>query len=163
MPRKHTSSDPALETSVAILREGMGPAVSNAFVIAPLWVPDVGSIGVIAFADLPYARPTVTRRRRRAKKTGCRNQAGEKLATSRADPGHRYAVGAGVVELARRIGLALGAAVFRVRKRALVASIRVGSGIRTEDGDGSATQPTPASPSPELSGRRGMAGDRGRM
>lgn len=144
MPHKDTSSDPALDTSVAILRDGIGPTVSGAFVIAPLWVPDIGCVGLITFANVPYAQVRVSRRR----------QAGGKLATSRAASRCFYEVGAGVVEFARRVGLAVGPAVYRVRKSTLIADIKVEDKFSGHFGDDVKEERRITSPSPEKGSRR---------
>lgn len=168
MPHKDVSSSAALNTSVDLLREGIGPAVSNAFAVAPLWVPGVGCIGLFTIADIPYARPPSKAGRRagggpRRRKHGTPHDSGRaksgsshrqqqgggggggKTAREPAKGGRggggeyshaRHVVGAGVVELARRVGVALGTAVFRLRKKSLVTSIRAeGSGCSIFGGD----------------------------
>lgn len=124
MPYKHTSSDPALDTSVAILREGIGPAVSNAFVIAPLWVLGVGCVGLITLTNIPYARPRMNRRCKRRQRQGVAVESGATRHRG-ANPRCPYVVGAGVVEFAQRVGLAVGGAVHRIRTRAVLAAITV--------------------------------------
>lgn len=173
MPHKYVSSSAALKTSVALLREGIGPTVSNAFVLAPLWVPGVGCIGIFTIVDIPYARPPPAAGRggggQRSKHGtphsnggakrnlshrqqhgggltnlvvggggggggGGRGEGGTTLHEAATAGGEgapnrvRYVVGAGVVEFARRVGVALGTAVFRLRKKSLVTSIRVEGG-----------------------------------
>lgn len=134
MPYKHVSSDSALETSVAILRDGIGPAVSKAFVIAPLWVPGVGCVGLVVLADIPYARQ---RTNRRYKQRTRQHIAEEPCAARRrgANPRCPYVVGAGVVEFAKRVGMALGGAVHRIRKRTVLAAITAEVGDHIGDNE----------------------------
>lgn len=144
MPHKRTSSDPALESSVAILRDSMGPAVAGAFVVAPLWIPGVGCIGLVTLADIPYSRPPRAARRGR---NGMH-------ARSRASSECPYVVGAGVVESARRVGLALGVAVHRTRKRALVTAIRAGGAV-SDRGSGASEHQARTIASPSKGKREG--------
>ena len=110
-PHEQASSDSALETSVAILREGIGPTVASAFVIAPLWVPDLGCVGLVTFTNVPYAIAPNLQERGQSRK--------------RSKPKH-FVVGAGVVECSRRVGLALGIAVVRIRRCSPISPLRVG-------------------------------------
>lgn len=164
MPHKQVTSSAALKTSVALLRDGIGNAVSNAFVVAPLWAPGVGCIGLFTIADIPYARPPPAAGRggggRRSKHgtlhgnglaestPSDRQQHGEDATTLgggsgggggsktlhaaggvEEEPTHvRHVVGPGVIELARRVGVALGTAVFRLRKKSLISSFRAEGG-----------------------------------
>lgn len=154
MPYKHVSASTALKASVALLREGIGPEVSDAFVLAPLWVPGIGCIGLITIADIPYANPPPAPegggRRRKPASSHHRQQHGEGQAPSGrtsdgatirrrvgVGSGARHAVCPGMVELARRVGVALGTAVFRLRKSSLVARIQVeGAGYSLPRGKG---------------------------
>lgn len=155
MPHKHVSSSAALKASVALLREGIGPGVSKAFVLAPLWAPGVGCVGLVTIADIPYSSSLTESGRRGVRRRkngyhraansggtncvrhGSRQHAGEGFrrgerfknnATADSEeeggPHIRYAVGAGVVDFARRAGVALGAAIFRLRNQALIASVK---------------------------------------
>ena len=163
MPHKHVSSSAALKASVALLREGIGSGVPNAFVLAPLWVPGVGCVGLITIADVPYTRSLPAAGRggggggggRRGKPASHldHQQHGEGRARSGRTsskrpnrgrgrggegPAARHAVGPGVVEFARRVGVALGTAAFRLRKKSLLARIKAeGSRYRLRDGKGS--------------------------
>lgn len=145
MPHKHVSSSAALKTSVALLREGIGPEVSGAFVLAPLWVPGVGCVGLITIADVPYARPPPAaggggRRRNPASHRHRQHHGGgqapsghtSKEKAQRGREGDeslvRHAVGPGMVEFARRVGVALGTAAFRLKKKSLLARIKVEGG-----------------------------------
>lgn len=158
MPYKHVSSSTALETSVALLRESIGPKAANAFVLAPLWVPGVGSIGLITIADIPYARQSPVAGRGGGRRMKHGNRVGSTRRPGKYNSGHgpshedtptfgevgrgprvRYAVGAGVVDFARRVGVAVGTAAFHLRKKGLVTRIRVeGGGYSryTSPGDG---------------------------
>ncbi|CAM9640751.1 unnamed protein product, partial [Ectocarpus sp. 12 AP-2014] len=160
MPHKHVSSSTALETSVALLREAIGPKAANAFVLAPLWAHGVGSIGLITIADIPYAKQSPVagrgggggRRMNHGHRVGSTRRPGKYTAGYGASDEHsptfgevgrgprvRYAVGAGVVDFARRVGVALGTAAFRLRNKGLVTRIRVegvGYSRYTSPGDG---------------------------
>jgi len=149
MPHKELSSSAALETSVALLREGIGPAASKAFALVPLWVPDVGCIGLIAIADIPYARnpppagggrgggrrrkPDIYHARDGRNTTVDGQQRGRGVgrsgsfdeATAGSKRYARYAVGVGLVEFARRVGVSVGTAAFRLRKQSLLTHIKV--------------------------------------
>lgn len=186
MPHKETSSSAALETSVALLRGGIGPAASNAFALAPLWVPNVGCIGLIAIADIPYARNPSTAsgrggRSRKADKYGgsdSRNKtAGHRHGQRHGGGGNldeataggrvgrkkcaRYAVGVGLVEFVRRVGVTLGTTTYRLRKQSLVTRIKAEGNkfsiygqkqkneeriVNTQLRLGSSTSPQPLSP-----------------
>lgn len=148
MPHKELSSSAALETSVALLREGIGPAASRSFALAPLWVSNVGCVGLIAIADIPYARnppPAGGGGGRRRNRDGYygrddwnKNIDGHQRAGGVGRTGNfdeatagrkryaRYAVGVGLVEFVRRVGVALGTATFRLRKQSLLAHIKMG-------------------------------------
>lgn len=106
-----------------ILRTSLGPVATNAFLIAPLWVPGVGCLGLFTLADLPYARVAATgplnKRRAGALRSRSRNQGKSGMSE------FPYMIGAGVVNFAVRVGVALGVAVHRVRTEALLASINV--------------------------------------
>ena len=141
MAQKKTSSDAALETSVAILRDGIGPDVAEAFVIAPLWAPGIGCVGVIALASVPYTRCTEGRRRglRGGKADHPPKTQPQPEGSSRGSLSSRcrHVVGAGVIEFVRRVGMAVGGAVFRSRTLALVEDIRVeGDGVGVNRGCG---------------------------
>lgn len=131
MPHKKISTDPALEASVAILREGIGPTIAKAFVIAPLWAPGIGCIGLITLADIPYAQPRKARRQQGGRDN--RRRKAKSSALSRCP----YVAGVGVVEFARRVGLALGGAIYRIQKGALIAGIGVESELSEHDRDSS--------------------------
>lgn len=147
MPNKQVSSSAALKTSVALLREGIGPGASDAFVLAPLWVPGVGCMGLITIADIPYATPPpatgsggggggggqrkpVRRRRRQQHEegTGPSGRAADEGTNGGVESHVRHAVGPGLVEFTRRVGVALGTAAFRLRKKSLVARIKAEEG-----------------------------------
>ncbi|CAM9193761.1 unnamed protein product [Scytosiphon promiscuus] len=183
MPHKHVSSSAALKASVALLREGIGPGVSKAFVLAPVWVPGVGCIGLITIADIPYSRSLkkagrgvggdgrgrrgnnsklhvdgartlkIRHGNRRHAGKGCGsagkfNEHAKAGADGESRPHMRYAVGAGVVEFARRVGVALGSAMFRLRNRSLITSIkREGGKYHTHGGKG---------PDRSLGGKKGV-------
>eukprot|EP00752_Nemacystus_decipiens_P007665 g6853.t1 len=138
MPHKHVSSSSALKTSVALLREGIGRDIADAFVLAPLWVPDVGCIGLITIADIPYTTlPQSARGGGRQRKpashlhhqqhgrgeapSGRTPDGATRRGRQGVDPYVRHAVGPGVVEFARRVGVALGTAAFHLRKKFVIA------------------------------------------
>lgn len=128
---------------MAILREGLGRVARNTFVIAPLWVAGVGCLGLVTLADLPYVRPRVTQtrkweRRRRQPTGGFDGNSGappgdtDELSSGSPCP---YVVGEGFIEFAKRVGIALGTAVHRIRCRAFLAAIAVEVGeVRRDDG-----------------------------
>lgn len=139
MLHRQSSSDAALEQSVSIVRGSLGPAVADAFVLAPLWVPNVGCVGLLTLADLPYSGPTVVERRRKERRR--HQSSGE---DTEATDGRRgvgamrtspcpYVVG-DFVDFAKRVGVALGTAVHRVRCRALVAAVNVDRRIPGQEG-----------------------------
>ncbi len=146
MPHKELSSSTALETSVALLRDGIGPAASDSFALTPLWVPNVGCVGLIAIADIPYAKnpPLGGGGGRRIKRDGYYDRDDQKKTVGRqhraggvgcsgnfneATVGKkryaRYAVGVGLVEFVRRVGVAVGTATFRLRKQSLLTHIKL--------------------------------------
>lgn len=106
------SSYPSLKTSVAILRDSIGLAITSAFIIAPLWVPDTGGIGLVFFTDVPFAKDP--RKANHGHKTKTLNP-------------ERFVVGYGIVDLARRTGLALGVAVDRLRRCSIMGTLKAGS------------------------------------
>lgn len=106
------SSYSSLKTSVAIIRDGIRPAFTSAFIIAPLWVPDTGGISLVSFTDVPFARDP-------RKANHGHNSKTPKSA--------RFVVRDGVVKLARRTGLALEIAVDRLRRRSMMITLKAGS------------------------------------
>lgn len=137
---------------MGILRDSLGHVARNAFVIAPLRVPGVGCLGLVTFADLPYIRPRVAqmrkwKRRRHQPTPDFGGNMGE-LSSGSPCP---YIIGKGFIEFTKRVGIALGIAVHRIRCRALLSSIamelggnRRGHGILTTSGTCSPQEPPPA-------------------
>lgn len=121
MPHKEISSDAALEMSVSMVREGIGSAVSSAFIMAPLWDPVVGCVGLLTLADIPYSKLQAACRKAKRHPTTQHPGGTQPVAKSRCP----YVIGNGNLDFIRRVGLALGSAVFRTRKRALVTKIQV--------------------------------------
>lgn len=147
MPHKRASSDAALDKSVEILRDGLGRVAKDTFVMAPLWVPGVGCLGLVTFADLPYVRTgatnTRTRKKRRRRQptaeSSIRGSSGvpsggiyERHSESSSCP---YAVGGRFIDFAKRVGVTLGAAVHRIRCRALLQAIAADRGKVVAHGD----------------------------
>lgn len=136
MIHKFASSDVGLHEAVETLRAALGPTNEDGIMIAPLWTEDVGCLGLIALANLPYAQSRARDEHQRQKFPGNVTRANLSKRARTLQKGRcPYTVGEDILGCMVRIGLALGSAVHRVRTHELLVAIHDDTGV-TSSRDG---------------------------